>query len=276
MFCQGMCLFQNNKYFYNVIKWKNNPCLWKVLTQLCCVFRFLWSQIHSTVRGTTGNWTPVRSQPRWCVVTLKESCSSSLSWPAKWKQRTWAEEHWSTAQISTLLKLPSVKLLRSHVRPSSAVLSPSSPSWRETLPRLGPPDPLLSPVCRSEPSSSSDKSGQRGASAGTLRSISSRLQLEVPSSAQQEAAHTTNSLLRGCMLAQSLHSPHTRELLLISAAHTAVTSLTLYQHLPMIPSVSGCDVFQAFHVILLQHFMFFNKMMKMKINSVTIFSKRAK
>lgn len=86
-----------------------------ILTVLCCISRFLWVQVHWRVRGTTGNWTPVRSQQRWCVVTSKESCSSSLSWPPKWKRRTGPDRQ-SPARLSALLKQQPAKLFRSNVR----------------------------------------------------------------------------------------------------------------------------------------------------------------
>lgn len=237
------------------------------LKTLCCVFfRFQWFQIHWAARETTGNWTPVRSQQRWCVVTSKESCSSSLSWPLKWKWRPRAD-HQSTAQLSILLNLQPVELFRSDVRWSSAVLSPLNPSWRETVPLLGPPELFLCPMCRSEQSSSlglhMDELGQRGAWPGTLRSLSSfKLQLEVHQCVQQGAAHTRDSLLmellspsrRGCMCTLRPHSPSTQEpvLLLISAVHTAVTSHTLYPHLPTMLSVFVCKfIFSYFHIALL-------------------------
>lgn len=124
------------------------------------------------------------------------------------------------------------------------------------VPLLGPPELLLCPVCRSERTGSI--APQRGASAGTVRSLSSfKLQLE----AQQGAAHTTDSLLLellspsgGCMCALRPPSPSTQEpaLLLISAAHTTVTSLTLYPHLPRMLSVFVCkNAFSCFQIALL-------------------------
>lgn len=227
------------------------------LTPCAVSVRFQWFHIRCTARETTGSWSPVTSQPRWCGVTSKESCGSSPSWPPKWKRRTWAE-HRSAARLSTLLTLQPAELFRSGVRWSSAVLSPSSPSWRETVPPLEPPELLLCPVCRSERSSSI--APQRGASAGTVRSLSSfKLQLE----AQQGAAHTTDSPLMelpspsgGCMCALRPRSPSpsTQEpvLLLISGAHTAVTSLTLYPHLPMMLSGFVCkNAFSCFQIALL-------------------------
>lgn len=90
-------------------------------------FRFQLCHIHSIVRETTGSWTWLRSQRRWCAGTSEASCSSSPIWPARCKRRTWANNR-SIAQLPAPMNLKLADLFVSSVRWSSEVLSPLIPS----------------------------------------------------------------------------------------------------------------------------------------------------
>lgn len=164
------------------------------------IFRFQWCETLGTPRKTTGNWTLVRSQQRWCVATSKMSCISSLSSPPKWKQRAWIEDQESRKA--------------SMLRSSSAVRSPSKTCWEKTQLQL---------FHRLKRSSSfiriTDKLQKREISTGSLnRFCWVKLLLEVPHSGQQGAAHPTASTLQECLNQCGL-----QEQTLQIIAHTAVT-----------------------------------------------------